>query len=191
MDLRRLFSSGKDKPTGPDPDAAMETPSLTPAEVSAAVRPTLAMLDRARIFDNLGLEFRQALARSSTVLSLYRGQTLMEEGEDGHEFYIILSGRVSIQIETIAPYLEIGINRVGPGEVIGEISLFEDQPRSATVVASEPCELIAMDARKVRELAQQYPVDGTTFYRNVGQTLALRLRDMNRKVMNMVRSRYY
>jgi CRP-like cAMP-binding protein len=91
-------------------------------------------------------------------LNVYPGDTIFQYGEAGSDFYIIESGKVSVQI----PFTDAeGATQVaeraalGTGEYFGELSLLMDAPRSATVVASKPTVLLRLDARTFREILDQ------------------------------------
>ena len=81
------------------------------------------------------------------------GETLMSEGEAGHSFLILDSGRVEILIEG-------GTKRVAElssGDCIGEIGAIAMEPRSATVRALEAGKAIVFDAKRSREILKDYP----------------------------------
>ncbi len=61
----------------------------------------------------------------------------MKEGEPGLVFFIILDGRVDIRRHGKT------ISTLGPNQFFGELSVIDDQPRSADVVALEPCRCLA------------------------------------------------
>lgn len=127
----------------------------------------------------------------ATPMTAYNGQTLIEEGDDSRDLFILLAGKVKIQIESITPYVEIGITKLGVGEVIGEMALLQNGPRCATVVAVEACELARIPAGSLQELMGRNPHAGVLLMRNLARILADRLRGMNRRMINYVRTRYY
>ena len=72
------------------------------------------------------------------VIGYQPGETVVKEGERGDELFILLSGRCQIaRGETV-------LMEVGPGDHFGEMALIRAMPRSATVTAIEPAELIAL-----------------------------------------------
>ena len=143
------------------------------------------------LFAELPDSFLREILASTTIIRAYNGQTLIEEGEESLEVFILLAGKVKIQIESITPYVEIGITKLGSGEVIGEMALLENGPRCATVVTSEASELARIPAAALQKLMERHPETGVVLMRNLARILAERLRGMNRRMMNYVRTRYY
>jgi serine/threonine protein phosphatase PrpC len=72
------------------------------------------------------------------VIGFEPGQAVVREGEKGDELFIMLSGLVHVTRG------EAVLSEVGPGEHFGEMALIRSMPRSATVTAVEPSELIAL-----------------------------------------------
>jgi CRP-like cAMP-binding protein len=72
-------------------------------------------------------------------IQLAAGQTLFREGEIGDRAYVIRVGRLEISRRVGAAEVVIAVE--GPGTILGEMALIDDQPRSATVRAMEPSRL--------------------------------------------------
>jgi CRP-like cAMP-binding protein len=71
------------------------------------------------------------------------GAVIVQEGQGGIAFFIVTAGRVSVS-RTGADGRQHEIRSVGPGSVFGEMALFSDRPRSATVTAIEPTDCLAL-----------------------------------------------
>jgi len=88
-------------------------------------------------------------------LQLAGGETLMRQGEPGEELYLLVSGRLRVYIE------EEGVRRivreVPRGEVVGEMSLIADAPRSATVVAIRDSVLVSLGKEDFAQLQASSP----------------------------------
>lgn len=80
-------------------------------------------------------------------------QTLFREGETGDCAYIIESGRIEISRRLNGADHVLAV--LGPGEIVGEMALIEDQPRSATAVALEPTVLRTLTREYLQERLQQ------------------------------------
>ena len=79
------------------------------------------------------------------------GQTLMEQGAPGDSMYLSISGRLRAYVrdEDGVPRM---VREMGRGQVIGEMSLYTDEPRSASVVAIRDSVLVRLDKRHFAEL---------------------------------------
>ncbi len=75
---------------------------------------------------------------------------IMRRGERGDCMYFIASGEVEVRLRP-------GTIRLGPGEFFGEIALLTGEPRSATVVALQPCTLLTLDIVDFRQLLGRQP----------------------------------
>jgi F420-non-reducing hydrogenase small subunit len=83
------------------------------------------------------------------------GETIFCEGETGNCMYLILNGSVGIcKNETHDARL---IDTIGPGDFFGEMALIADMPRSATVKALEPTDLIVIDKKQFTESIENQP----------------------------------
>ncbi len=133
----------------------------------------------------------RAIAKIGEGVYAYKGQTLIEEGEENGDLMILLEGRVGICLESINPSVEIAINKLNAGDVIGEMSLLEGGPRSATVVALERCRLVRFPTGKLNTLLEKHPDWALIFMRNLAKILCQRLRTMNRRILNLTRMRYF
>ena len=79
------------------------------------------------------------------------GETIIREGEPGTTLYIVVEGRVEVQVVGIA------VATVGPGGIVGELAVLTGQPHSATVVARTTTWLTPIDGRHVAHLVQTSP----------------------------------
>jgi CRP/FNR family cyclic AMP-dependent transcriptional regulator len=71
-----------------------------------------------------------------------KDEIIFEQGDAGHGIFIIISGKV--RVKSTCRLLETVVPELGPGEILGELSLFEEAPRDATVVAIEPTIAVAL-----------------------------------------------
>ena len=90
------------------------------------------------MFSPLSAPVVERLAAYAEHSAAAPGATVITEGEHGDRFYILLTGRVAIS----AQGRDAG--EIGPGGWFGEIALIRDVPRTATVRAIEPTELLAI-----------------------------------------------
>ncbi|HEX9307118.1 MAG TPA: Crp/Fnr family transcriptional regulator, partial [Anaeromyxobacter sp.] len=73
------------------------------------------------------------------------GTVLFREGEPGKEMYVVQQGRITIS-KTVGEVEKI-LASLGPGEFVGEMSILNNKPRSATGTCAEPSKLLVIDAK--------------------------------------------
>lgn len=103
----------------------------------------LSFLQRVPIFNELSEVALQRLLDQSRVIKFHQGVQLMTEGETGECLYLIVSGRVKIYISDedgneMTLYIET------PGSYIGDISLLDGAPRTASAITMEKTEVICL-----------------------------------------------
>ncbi len=92
----------------------------------------------------------RAIGTMATRRRLAPGEELVREGELAGELYVLLSGRADVSRRDPRG-VEHVIGSVQPGEIVGEMALLEGRPRSASVRATEPCEVLVLPFRAVRD----------------------------------------
>jgi hypothetical protein len=83
----------------------------------------------------------ETLARQAAVCDYAPGTTIIREGAVGDRFYAIVSGTVDVRMR------REHVATCGPGDGVGELALLHDQPRTATVVATDDVVALAIDRR--------------------------------------------
>lgn len=101
-------------------------------------------------------------------------EILREFDETADDIFILLKGKV--RVTTASGEL---INRLSTGAILGEIALFENSRRTASVVADGEACLAKIDANKFNELIDRKPDLGVIVLRNLGKTVTARLRSSN------------
>jgi len=89
-------------------------------------------------------------------VSLPAGQLLFDEGDDGDAAYLVATGRLSVFKQDAAGE-EVLIGQLGRGDIVGELSLIDGEPRSATVYAVRDTRLIRFSREAYELLLDQYP----------------------------------
>jgi len=91
------------------------------------------------------------------VVTLEAGQTLFREGDQGDRAYVVREGRLEVSRRIGSSDVVIAIE--GPGTILGEMALIDDQPRSATIRALEPTRLTVVPKEAFQfHLARTDPV---------------------------------
>lgn len=129
------------------------------------------------LFSSVPDEQLRTLATVVTRKSVTRTATVMVAGDLTDSLYIILAGRLKVMMSD-AEGKEVILSILGPGEFFGEMGLIDDSPRSASVVAIEPCELLSIAKRDFNKCL----ADNFEMAMAVMRGLVRRLREADRKI---------
>jgi CRP/FNR family transcriptional regulator, cyclic AMP receptor protein len=132
-------------------------------------RQRVAQLSKVPLFANCSKrELARLLSRIRTE-SVDAGHTLFVEGAPSANLYVILTGSAIVRKKGRR------VARLGPGEVVGELSVILGTPRTATVEAETPIEWLVLDRNSLRTAIDEVPGLGW----NVLQAVAARLDEAN------------
>ena len=136
-----------------------------------------AVLKAVPLFASFPEDQLRMLTTVVTRKSTPRSTTIMAGGDPTDSLYIVLSGRLKVMMSD-AEGKEVILSILGPGEIFGEMGLIDDEPRSATVVTIEPCELLSLAKRDFKKsLAENFEMSMA-----VMRGLVRRLREADRKI---------
>jgi CRP/FNR family cyclic AMP-dependent transcriptional regulator len=145
-----------------------------------AMLSNLDLIRRVRLFSMLTAEQAQAVADSVTKRRFKRGELLVEQGVHNNALYILLNGRARVLTadqrgrEVIMAVLE-------SGDYVGEMSLIDGEPPSATVRAEAPCDVLVLGRQ---EFARCLPEAGSMAY-GILRGLVSRLRNADRQIESL------
>jgi len=114
---------------------------------------------------------------------------IINEGEEGRSVYLIEQGqvRVSERVELEdRRHIQPGLCDLGPGEVFGELNLFQAMPRSASVIAIDSCRLRVIDAERLAGFLDQHPELGYVVLRELFSVLSGRLRQADKRLGSLL-----
>jgi CRP/FNR family transcriptional regulator len=127
-------------------------------------------LSQVPLFKDLTQRELQILGSTCREREFAANTTLLRQGETGVGLFIITSGAVSI-----TQHREGGdeheIARIGPGDVLGEMSLLDDLPRSATATATEPTRALSLPVWDFRAALREAPEIGIKLLAILSQRL--------------------
>ena len=96
------------------------------------------------------------LCRYAKHSTLKRGATIVSKGDPGNSLIAVISGTVKISVSSAGGRSAI-LNLIGPGEIFGEVSVFDGQPRSADATANTNCEIFVIDRREFLPFVRSQP----------------------------------
>jgi CRP/FNR family transcriptional regulator len=109
-----------------------------------------------------------------------KGDLIFEEGSLGDRFFVIYRGEVRIS-KVYDKMGEEALTILGPGEFLGEMSFFEEEPRSARAVAHEDAQLLELGNKELKTHLHEHPDVALDFLWAFGRTLSRRVRVTNEK----------
>jgi CRP/FNR family transcriptional regulator, cyclic AMP receptor protein len=145
------------------PGPVATTSTRPPSDVAA-------MLGKAPIFAALTDRQLRSLAKTAKVLTYPANGQIVKQGEPGIAFYLLLSGGAEVRQGSRR------LAQLGPGQFFGEMTLVDEQPRSADVVATQPSECAVLSRWEFWGFAKGEP----EVLEGVLREMAHRLRETNR-----------
>ena len=119
------------------------------------LRARVDLLNRLELFARLSERQRRRLAEALILRRYEAGDALIQQGDTGLGMFILLSGRVEVTKRQAGSPVQLAV--LGPGEFAGEMSLIDDQPRSASVRALEPVDCLVLTRAHFYHLTRQMP----------------------------------
>ena len=107
-------------------------------------------LRKTEFFADLTPQTLMDLANQIVVREFSPGTDIVVEGQDGFEFFMITEGKVRVTRDEKGKQVEL--TEFGSGDFFGEVALIKDQPRNATVTATEPTVCYVLDKEDFREV---------------------------------------
>lgn len=127
---------------------------------------------------------RELLSSYGQFFPGHPGNVIIEEGSLQEEVFVVISGRLEVRAKQDDGG-EMLLATVGPGETLGEISLFVPGPAAATVTAVEFSQLWRIADADLMDFMQENPGAGNVLLRTLATILAQRLRQMNPKAFGL------
>jgi CRP-like cAMP-binding protein len=124
--------------------------------VAATSEDTIALLHRVPAFSALADDDLARVAEVAVPRSFDGGEVVFHEGDQSNTCYVVRSGHARAVREN-PDGRSLTLAHFGPGDIFGELAMFDDESRSATVEALEPMEAIAILGGDMRRLLREYP----------------------------------
>ena len=113
----------------------------------------------------------EKVARAGDVITMTEGTLIVDQGQTGREAFVVMDGTVAVKRNNRK------IATLGAGAIVGELSLLDHGPRTATVVCETDCTLYVIDQRHFRGVIEHSP----SIAMKLLGTLASNIRNLDRK----------
>jgi CRP-like cAMP-binding protein len=135
------------------------------------------LLGRVPAFATLEADDLRRIAQLAVPRSFQAGEAVFREGDSSDTCYVVRDGRARA-VRTHGDGRTITLASFGPGDIFGELAMFEDERRSATVEAIEPTSVVGVLGPDMRRLMGEHPEIATRLVIALGR----RLREMNERL---------
>ena len=139
---------------------------------------TVDVLRQVWLFSGLDQDQLEAVSNFTFQKNFSPGELIVEEGRTGNGLYAIISGNVEA-VKGLGTEQERTVNRLGSGEVFGEMALLGEWPRTASVRAVDEVECLGIDRWVFLTQLERHPQVGIKML----QVLAQKLRDSDARLV--------
>ncbi len=146
------------------------------------------LLARVPVFSTLEVEDLQRIAQLAVPRSFEAGQVVFREGDHSDTCYVVYVGRARA-VRQHGDGRTITLATFGPGDIFGELALFEDELRSATVEAVQDTSVVAVLGPDMRRLMVEYPQIAMRLLIALGRRLRASNERLARRSFQTVQSR--
>jgi CRP/FNR family transcriptional regulator len=143
----------------------------------ATVEESVTLLGQVPVFETLAPEDLQHVAEVAVPRSFAPHQVIFREGDNSDTCYVVRSGHARAMREHIDGRT-LALAHFGPGDIFGELAMFDDESRSATVETLDAVDAIALAGSDMRRLLRQHPDIAVKLVISLGR----RLRDANERL---------
>lgn len=157
---------------------------MSPTQITAE------SFDIFEILRDLKPEERAALVPLFKAEVYDAGKVLFREGDPGNKLYFILRGVIQIE-KGVDESNSARLARLGHGEVLGEISVMDQSPRTATATAFLDAEVMVISRQQVDSLVTSDPKVAAKIFLGMAQSLARRLRSADDEITQLTKRLYY
>jgi len=136
----------------------------------------LIALKRVPLFSTLTLDQLSSIDRLMVTRHYVKGESVFHKGDAGAELYLVVEGELRIHLDHDGRAVTLVTH--GPGGVVGEMAVFDDQPRSASAEATADTTVRVLRRDRLHAIVNEHPEVLLEFIKNLSQ----RLRAMDEKL---------
>jgi CRP/FNR family cyclic AMP-dependent transcriptional regulator len=154
----------------------------------ASAQETAALLGRVPVFEELADEDLRRVAEVSVPRRFSAGEVVFREGDDSDTCYVVHAGHARA-IREHPDGRQITLATFGPGDIFGELAMFDDERRSATVEATDDLEVLGILGGDMRRLLRRHPDMSVKLVIALGRRLRAANERLARQSFQTVQSR--
>ena len=136
-----------------------------------AGKQTLEHLRNVSLFSGCSKKDLEKIARAGDELTMPAGTIIVDQGQTGREAFVILKGTATVKRNGKK------VATIGEGNVVGELSLLDHGPRTASVICETECDLLVISQRHFLGVLDEVPALGHKLL----ATLAAKIREFDRQ----------
>ena len=129
------------------------------------VKSSIPLLEQVPIFSSLKKGHLKKLAEASTIRSFDSGEFITKQGDEGVAFYLILEGQVEVRRS------KRSLAKLGQGQFFGELTLIDNHPRTADVVAIDKSKCLLLSSWTFHGLVKSNPDIAFAMLKEMAQRL--------------------
>ncbi|MEY2642319.1 MAG: cyclic nucleotide-binding domain-containing protein [Ilumatobacteraceae bacterium] len=137
----------------------------------ASKKTYLESLRRVALFSSCSTKDLEKIAKAGDEVKMDAGSVIVDQGQTGREAFVIISGSATVKRNGKK------VATLGAGSVVGELSLLDHGPRTATVVADTECTMLVISQRQFLAVIDAIPA----ISHKLLATLAGRIRELDRQ----------
>jgi CRP/FNR family transcriptional regulator, cyclic AMP receptor protein len=149
---------------------------------------TAGLLAKVPVFDTLSHDDLRRVAAVAVPRNYEPGQVVFREGDSSDTCYVVRAGHARA-IRQHADGRSITLANFGPGEIFGELAMFDDEQRSATVEALDELDTIGILGRDMRRILREHPDIAVKLVVSLGRRLRETNEQLARRSFQTVQSR--
>ncbi|MCH8272306.1 MAG: cyclic nucleotide-binding domain-containing protein [Candidatus Marinimicrobia bacterium] len=146
------------------------------------------LLFKASIFSGLSTEQLSSVLEKAVEVSFLKGDVIMTEGEEGGELFVVIEGKIQIEKHAGEDSTIKIAQSTKRGMMLGEMSLVDMKPRSATVRADSDLKMVSISRESLAGIFDKDPKVLATISLNIARALSDRLRHSNDMLADFIRN---
>jgi CRP-like cAMP-binding protein len=156
--------------------------------MATAGQDVVGLLARVPVFETLGQDDLDRVAQVAVSRRFPNGQVIFREGDESDTCYVVAGGHARALREH-ADGRTIALARFGPGDIFGELAMFDAESRSATVEAVDDLHALAILGTDMRRLMREHPDIAVKLVISLGRRLRAANERLARQSFQTVQSR--